>query len=83
MTCTCSIHSAFRFREYPQPSIFAGDSRFTPNSKGKTQSQTTSEAVERITKEKGVSPGTIRGLSDKSSRHIEHAGHERRRRAKA
>jgi hypothetical protein len=73
--------NAFRWREDPRPSIFARDTHFTGNrSSGKTQSQTSSEAVQRFTKATGRSPGSIRGISSKGNLLIEEG--ENRRRAR-
>jgi hypothetical protein len=47
-------------------SIFCGDPDFRSNKSGKTQSQTASEVVERITRETGKSPGTVTGLARKA-----------------
>jgi hypothetical protein len=57
-----------RFARSPWPStagdsIFAGDPVFRPLKSGKTMSQTTTETVERITRETGKNPGTQRGIA--------------------
>jgi hypothetical protein len=57
------VINAFNWREDPRPSIFLGGSDFTAYSTGKTRAQTTTAAVERITKATGRSPGTLTGIS--------------------
>jgi hypothetical protein len=54
-----SANCPFHFAENPRPSIFAGDSKFTAYSNGKTRSQVMSETTDRITKATGKNPGTL------------------------
>lgn len=77
---TSSCLSPFRWREFPRPSIFAGDTYFCGNkTNGKTQSQVSSESVDRTTARTGRNPGSIMGLSDRGNRHIEQAQYARGR----
>lgn len=70
--------SPFRWKENPRPSIFAGDSNFTGNKKGKTQSQVASEVVDRVTAQTGRNPGSIRGISSKGNLRIEESENARK-----
>jgi hypothetical protein len=73
--------SAFRWREFPRPSIFASDVRFTAGAKsGKAMTQIASQSVVKITARTGKNPGSIKGLSGKGDKLIEQAEHDRRRR---
>lgn len=71
--------SPFHWNRDPRPSIFATDSAFLANKSGKTQSQTSSEAVSRHIKATGRSPGSIRGLSDRGNLLIEEGENSRNR----
>lgn len=73
--------SPFRWKEYPRESIFAADSHFRGNKKGKTQSQTATEVVERVTADTGRNPGSIRRLSAKGDGLIEQSEYMRKRKA--
>jgi hypothetical protein len=54
-----SANCPFHFAENPRPSIFAGDSKFSAYSNGKTRSQVMSETTDRITRATGKNPGTL------------------------
>lgn len=78
-TCHCSIFSPFRWREHQRPSIFLEDGPFTIGAKtGKTMSIIQSETVERITRETGRNPGSIRKISKAGDARIEEAEAKRR-----
>ena len=81
MTCTCSIHSAFRWKDNPRPSIFCGDGAFAARADGKTASQSASESVDRITRETGRNPGSVFGISAHADRLTEAGIIERKKRA--
>lgn len=74
--------NAFHWRNDPRPSIFATDPAFRANTSGKTQSQTSSEVVTRITEATGRSPGSIYHLSAKGNALVEEGNHRRRVNAK-
>jgi hypothetical protein len=77
MTQLCPFH----WREHPRPSIFALDSKFTAGAKvGKTQGQICAESARKYEDNTGRSLGSIRGLSDRGDRLIEHSEYVRRRR---
>lgn len=71
--------NAFHWRDDPRPSIFATDPAFRANNSGKTQSQTSSEAVSRHMQATGRSPGSIRGISSRGNLLIEEGEYSRRR----
>lgn len=80
-TCTCSIHSPFRFRDFPRASTFASDGAFTPrNTKGQTISQIASDASARYTKITGRSLGSISGISAAGNLGVEEGNARRAKR---
>lgn len=75
-----SSNSAFNWRNDPSPTIFALDPKFTAGAKvGKTQGQICAESARRYEDNTGRSLGSIRGLSDRGDRLIEHSEYVRRR----
>jgi hypothetical protein len=81
MTCRCSPSSAFRWSEFPQPSIFV-DGVFDKGARtGKTTSQISSESITRITRELGRSPMTMAGISARAdnliAQHAQRTGSEK------
>jgi hypothetical protein len=70
--------SPFRWRDFPRPSVFASDSRFTAGAKsGKAMTQIASESVVKITAKTGRNPGSIRRLSAKGDRLIDESARKR------
>lgn len=79
MTCTCTFHSPFLWADHPRESRFASDPVFVTGAKsGKTMSQIQSANIERITRETGINPGTVKRLSAHADRLIEEARKRRR-----
>lgn len=79
MQCRCSALSAFHWASDPRPSIFLADQAVTKGaSTGLTMSQIQSASVDRITKETGRNPGSLKGMSANGDLRIEEQEAKRR-----
>ncbi len=66
------VENPFRWQETKRPSIFLeGSKQFSGLSNGKTYQQNSSEWVSREIAKTGRSPGTVHGISRRSSEQIE------------